>query len=339
MANKTTGLFLGKFAPLHKGHQLVIETALREVDNLIVMVYDCPETTKIPLSVRSNWIRKLYPSVEIIEAWDGPTEVGYTKRIKKENEDYVLGILGKRKITHFYSSEPYGEHMSVALNAKNRQVDLRRGAVPISGTEIRKNPFKNKTNLEPLVYRDLVSNIVILGAPSSGKTTLTKELARKFKTSWMPEYGREYWDKNQVNRRLTLKQLAEIAKGHLEREDKALLESDNYLFTDTNAITTYLFSLYYHGKADPELKRIAETCVSRYDLVFVCDIDIPYDDTWDRSGEVNREVFHKQTIAYLKEHKIPFILLNGSLKERISHVERVLKRFNKYDNFLGESVK
>ena len=42
------GLTLGKFAPLHKGHQYLIETALQEMDKLIVIVYDAPEVTSIP---------------------------------------------------------------------------------------------------------------------------------------------------------------------------------------------------------------------------------------------------------------------------------------------------
>ena len=65
----TIGLTLGKYAPLHRGHQYVIETALAEVERLIVVVYDSPSTTRIPLGVRAGWIRALYPSAEVIEAW------------------------------------------------------------------------------------------------------------------------------------------------------------------------------------------------------------------------------------------------------------------------------
>ncbi len=36
--SKTRGLTLGKFAPLHKGYQLVIETALREMDEVVTIV-------------------------------------------------------------------------------------------------------------------------------------------------------------------------------------------------------------------------------------------------------------------------------------------------------------
>ena len=65
------GLTLGKFAPFHKGHQLLIETALSEMDEVIVVIYDCPETTNVPLKIRSKWIKKLYPNLQVILAWDG----------------------------------------------------------------------------------------------------------------------------------------------------------------------------------------------------------------------------------------------------------------------------
>ena len=72
---KSCGLTLGKYAPFHRGHQHVIETALAEVDHLVVLIYDS-DVTDIPLSVRSRWIRTLYPQVTVIECWDGPA--GYS---------------------------------------------------------------------------------------------------------------------------------------------------------------------------------------------------------------------------------------------------------------------
>jgi nicotinamide riboside kinase len=105
-------------------------------------------------------------------------------------------------------------------------------------------------------------------------------------------------------------------------------------FTDTNAITTALFARYYHGRATPRLAALADRAVTRYDLVVVCDIDTPYDDTWDRSGEVNRAAFQRQVIGDLNERKVPFIMLRGSLEERVSRVRRVLSRFSKYMNVL-----
>ncbi len=333
MFNKI-GLTLGKFAPLHKGHQLVIETASAEMDSVIALIYDCPEVTNIPLTVRSNWLKNLYPKLKVIEAWDGPTEIGNTPEIKKRHEDYVLDILKGEKMTAFYSSEFYGEHMSKALGALNRLVDTQRQRINISGTEIRSHPFQFKQYLHPQVYRDLITNVVFLGAPSTGKTTIAEALAHEYKTTWMPEYGREYWEQHQVDRRLSLSQLVEIAEGHLEREEALLQEADRYLFTDTNALTTYQFSLYYHDRAAPRLIELAHQAASRYDLVFLCDTDIEYDDTWDRSGEANRQIMQKRIIADLIVRKIPFILLSGSLDERISGAKKVLSNYSKYSNIL-----
>jgi NadR type nicotinamide-nucleotide adenylyltransferase len=285
------------------------------MDEMIVIIYDSPEITRVPLGLRSGWIRSLYPTVQMIEAWDGPTEVGYTPKLMRSHEQYVIDTLGVIGVTHFYSSELYGEHMSIALSAIDRRVDLSRKQVPISSTQVRSDPFMYREYLAPLVYRDLITNVVLLGAPCTGKSTLAECLAQEFDTQWMPEYGREYWERNQVNRRLSPEQLVEIAEGHIEREDSLLEQANRYLFTDTNAITTATFGRYYHGMVDPRLAALVNRAITRYDLVFVCDIDIPYDDTWDRSGEVNRLAFQRQVISELNQRKVPFIMLKGTIEE------------------------
>ncbi len=152
------GLTLGKYAPFHKGHQLVIDTALAEMDELIVIIYDSPEVTPIPLKTRAAWIKTIYPAVQLVEAWGGPSEVGYSAEIKQAHEDYIIHELGISDITHFYSSEPYGEHMSVALGAIDRRVDPGRVQVPISGTALRQNPTLWKTFVHPLVFNDLLAH-------------------------------------------------------------------------------------------------------------------------------------------------------------------------------------
>jgi HTH-type transcriptional repressor of NAD biosynthesis genes len=328
---KKTGLTLGKYAPMHKGHQYVIETALREMDELFVMIYDS-SLTDIPLHIRSRWIKSLYPAAKVIEAWDGPEEVGDTPEIKKLNEDYILSRLRGTKITHFYSNEFYGDHVSVALGAENRQIDRNRDMFKISARSIREDPYKYREFVDPLVYRDLVMKVVFLGAMSTGKTTICEALAKKYGTVWMPEYGREYWEQHHVNRRVTPVQLAEIARVHVQREDALAAQANRYLFVDTNAITTYMFAMDYHGVALPELEALAMKAQSRYDLCFLCREDIPYDDTWDRSGDQKRLVFQKMTVADLNERKVPYIELSGTLEERIAVVDAVLRDFRRYRN-------
>jgi len=323
------GLTLGKFAPLHKGHELLIKTAINEMDHVIVVIYDDP-ITNISLCIRANWIRQLFPQIEVIEGKNAPTVTGYTSEIKRIQENYILKLLNGITISHFYSSEPYGEHMSRALGAVNRVVDQNRTRIPISATKIRKDFFLNKQYVSNVVYKDLITNIVLLGAPSTGKTTLAEHLASFYNTQWMPEYGREYWDKYQVDRRLSLDQLVEIAEGHIERENELLLQSNKFLFSDTNAITTLIFSYYYHQKALKKLVDLARQAEKRYDLVFVCDTDIPYENTWDRSGIVNRKRFQKKTIEELHRREIPYYTLSGTIEERTKEAHRILSNYCKY---------
>jgi NadR type nicotinamide-nucleotide adenylyltransferase len=321
----TTGLTLGKFAPLHRGHQLVIERAIAENDNVIVVIYDATDVTSVALETRAAWIRTLYPGVEVILAKDGPTEVGNTIEITRRHDAYLQKLLAGRAITRFYSSEFYGEHVSRALGACDCRVDEGRKRVPISGTKIRSDPFRYRSYIDTVVYRDLITKVVFVGAPSTGKTTLASALAQRLSTTWVPEYGREYWEANQVGRRLSLSQLAEIAVGHCEREDQIIKDANRFLFVDTDCTTTYQFSMYYHSRVDPIVQRMAEACGERYQLRFLCDTDTPYDDTWDRSGEVHRESFQRRIEADLVARGLPFRKLSGDVESRIMQVINILK--------------
>jgi len=327
------GLTLGKFAPFHRGHQLLVETALTEVDELVVMVY-ATNVIDIPLQVRAGWIRDLYPMVRIIEAWDGPDSYGDTPDIRSEQEAYILKKLGGLRITHFYSSEFYGDHVSRALGAVDRRIDEVRLAVPISGTALRADYFAGREYIAPRVYADLITKVCFMGAPSTGKTTLARAMADRYKTLWMPEYGAEYWLENQVDRRLTIEQFEEIAPEHNRREDALTLQSRNYLFCDTNPITTSVFAKDYHGCVGPVLARLAAEAEKRYDLFFLCDTDIPYADTWDRSGDQKRKWFQNQIVGDLAERRVPFFRVSGTVEERIDQVCEVLCRYNKFGNVL-----
>lgn len=335
--SQRTGLILGKYAPFHKGHQLVMETALRETDRVICLIYDTP-LTDVPLQVRAAWIQRLHPGATVIQCWDGPDGHGLDPENEKRQNDYILKVLDERlggqKITHFFSSEPYGASVARALNAKDRRVDEARARVPVSGTMIRENPWKHRAFLAPEVYSDLITRVVFVGAMSTGKTTLAQTLAVRYRTAWMPEYGREYWEKHQANRRLDLAAFDAIATGHIEREDRLVMEANKYLFVDTNAITTCVYAQDYHGRAPALLTALAQKAQSRYDLFFLCEDDIPYDDTWDRSGPQKREWFHRMVVADLNERRIPFVRLRGPLEERIAKVAGILARFKKYHNVI-----
>jgi NadR type nicotinamide-nucleotide adenylyltransferase len=334
---KKIGLTLGKYAPFHKGHEFVIQTMLDETDEAVVVIYDTL-CTPIPLQIRAGWIRKIFPSVTVIEAWDGPKGCPYDHEYERNQERYILDLLGDINITAFYSSEYYGEHMSKALDCIDRRIDEARKTVPVSATLIRENPFQYRQYISDTVYRDLIIKVVFLGAMSTGKSTITKALAKRHNTSFVDEYGRDYWEKHQVDRRLSFEAFDEIALGHIKREEEAFLKANRYCFVDTNAITTFMFSLDYHGSAPKLLTRLATDNSSRYDLFFLCEDDIPYDDTWDRSGEQKRHVFHKKIVSDLNERRIPYISLKGNLEARMLRVDELLKEFQPYANFYGSMI-
>jgi HTH-type transcriptional repressor of NAD biosynthesis genes len=268
--------------------------------------------------------------LEVIEAWDGPLEIGDDPDLQRRHEAYIIGRLEGRQVDRFYSSEFYGAHVSAALDAEDRRVDQARAQVPISATAIRQDPFRHRAFVPPRVYRDLVTWVVLLGAPSTGKTTLAEALAQHHATCWVPEYGREYWERHQKQRRLTPQQLVEIADGHREREDQAVTEANRWLFVDTDASTTRHFARYYHDRVEPRLDRLAEQTASRYDLVLLCEDDIPYDDSWDRSGEANRSLFQAWIKADLAQRRIPYHSLSGTLEQRLARVDALLAQFRKY---------
>jgi HTH-type transcriptional regulator, transcriptional repressor of NAD biosynthesis genes len=155
----STGLTLGKFAPLHRGHQLLIETALQQVEKLTVVIYSCDELPEFSLQDRVRWITTLYPQVHIIQAIDGPKETGYTPTITALHDKYLQNLLRNERIDYFFSSEPYGYHVSLALQCIDVRVDQGRIRMPISASKIRQNFAQYQEFLCPLVFNDLMSKV------------------------------------------------------------------------------------------------------------------------------------------------------------------------------------
>ena len=150
---KKVGFTIGKFAPLHKGHQFLIETAMKEMDEFYIVVYDT-DIIKNSVEERADWIRKLYPKAHIIYAFNSPKQYGLDKESVNIQMEYLSKLIKDIPVTHFYSSEPYGEKVAEYLNINNRIVDKERIAVPISANKIRKDSNTNSKYLEGFVYKE-----------------------------------------------------------------------------------------------------------------------------------------------------------------------------------------
>lgn len=148
-------LVFGKFAPLHKGHQMLIEKALAAAGRVIVMVYDRTDITSIPVKVRAGWIRSLYPNVSVVEVPAGPPDSNDDQKIMRRHVEFIESHLPE-PVTHVFSGEWYGDHLAKALGARSMNVDAKRRIFPVSGTLVRESPRKYKKFLDPMVYDDVL---------------------------------------------------------------------------------------------------------------------------------------------------------------------------------------
>jgi HTH-type transcriptional regulator, transcriptional repressor of NAD biosynthesis genes len=316
-----SGLVVGKFAPPHKGHQLLLETALEQCEQVTVLVYSNPDFPDMPSNTRASWIRELYPNARVLVPENPPlndtddfTQREFVKAFL-EHEDFAVDAV--------FTSEIYGAGFAEHLGVQHVLVDLERTQVPISGTRVRQDIHANRGNLDPRIYRHFVQKIVFMGAESTGKSTLTERLATKYQTNFVPEYGREVWvQKNGV---LELSDYVHIAMHQRELEDAALLESNRFLFVDTNAITTMFWCYAYEGAGLPELTVLARAAESRYDQVFVCNDDIPFvQDGW-RDDHIWRARQQSLILYDLTVRGVPYTIVSGSLEERLAQVAKVLE--------------
>ena len=183
----TLGFVVGKFYPPHRGHKYLIDEARRRVDRLIVMLPHHASQT-IPGELRKSWLQEIHPDCEIDLVEDE------LKDDSHEWAQFTARYLGFAPDVVF-SSEDYGPKFAALLGARHVMIDRERLVMPISGTQIRASPLRYLEYLEPCVRAYFVKRVVVIGAESTGKTTLARSLAAHFDTEWVPEFGREHWER------------------------------------------------------------------------------------------------------------------------------------------------
>jgi len=164
-----------------------------------------------------------------------------------------------------------------------------------------------------------IIKVVLFGPESTGKTTLSEQLARHYNTVWVPEYAREYLQNKWNNERKTCEpdDLLPIAEGQMKLENTLSKKASKILICDTDLLETMVYSeAYYLGYCDPTLEKHA--LKNSYDLYLLTYIDIPWekDDLRDKPAERERMFqYFKDT---LERHKRNFIILKGSKKARLA---------------------
>ena len=163
-----------------------------------------------------------------------------------------------------------------------------------------------------------VIKIVLFGPESTGKTTLSQQLARHYNTVWVPEYAREYLqDKwNEERKTCENKDLIPIAMGQIALENLLVKKANKVLICDTDLLETKVYSQeYYGGFVDPRLDVAAKE--NDYDLYLLTYIDTPWeaDDLRDRPHM--REEMFRAFEQSLIDHDKNYILVKGDKKTRL----------------------
>jgi NadR type nicotinamide-nucleotide adenylyltransferase len=310
----TLGFVVGKFYPPHRGHKHLIDTARRQVDRLVVLLPH-HASQKIPGELRKAWLEEIHPDCEIHLV---PDELPDDSAAWAK---FTLAHLGRAPDVVF-SSEDYGPVYARFMGCRHVMVDRERRSVPISGTRVRSSPLDHLDLLEPCVRGYFVRRVVLIGAESTGKTTLAAALAGRFATHWVAEYGREYWERKvaglSMDGPLPPFESGEfdlIAREQQARENAAARVANRVLFCDTNAFATGTWHERYMGRRSPAVDTVGAR--DKVDLYLLTEPDFPFVQDGLRDGERIRDWMHGRFAEQLAGMSVPVVRLAGPHDQRM----------------------
>lgn len=308
----TRGVVIGKFLPPHRGHLHLIRTALAGADDVTVIV--CERAGQpLPGALRAAWLREMAPQARVIVVADTlpPDDSGAWAAYTREVLGYAPDLV--------FTSETYGDDYARFLGARHVLVDLERRVVPVSATMIRRSPLAHWEYLEPCVRAHLAVRVCVLGAESSGTTTLACDLAAHYRTVWVPEFGREYYEARMRlpgPPRWEAAEFAYIAARQNRLEDALARRCNRLLVCDTDSFATRIWQERYQGRIADEVERAAEG--RRMDLYLLTDCGIPFVQDGTRDGEHLRELMQRRFEEELRATGRPFLLVAGTPEERLA---------------------
>jgi HTH-type transcriptional repressor of NAD biosynthesis genes len=334
MAHHRLGLVVGKFSPLHFGHEWLINQAASHCDQLLILSYANPSFARCGSSNRRHWLSTRFPLHRSIVIDDaglrqkcldrgiGPRPIPENSASDRDQQEFLGWLLHEVLQVRpdvFFCSEPYGPSCATTLSrtlghAVSAVVfDRDYSSVPISATEIRRDPYGLRHWMAPVVAGAFVHRVVLLGGESSGKSTLAAALASRLETLWVHEYGRELWERQDGV--MSEADLLAIGQRQIEREEEALGAANRYLFCDTSPLTTAGYSLWMFGRIDPRLLRLAGR---KYDAALLCKPDFAFVQDGYRRDDSFRRQQHAWYLEQAATFECPVLEVEGTLPQRVS---------------------
>lgn len=317
------GLIVGKFCPLHHGHEHAIRTMLAACEEGFILSYTNPEFSGCEPARRRHWLEQLFPQARclVLFAAEAPpndaddlTQRQFVARICRERLQTTVDAV--------FTSEDYGEGFAQELArqfghpVRHISIDPPRLTHPVCGTQLRADIHANRQHLSPVVYADFVERICLLGGESTGKSTLAAALAAQFQTQHVAEYGRELWEAR--HGKLTFGDMLHIAETQIAREKAAAPISNRFLFCDTSPLTTLFYSHHLFHRADPALEALAQR---DYTLHLLCAPDFPFHQDGTRQDTAFRAAQDTWYRNELTRRSLPWMEVRGSVQDRLRQIE------------------
>ncbi|MFA6301750.1 MAG: amino acid adenylation domain-containing protein [Legionella sp.] len=306
------GLVLGKFMPLHKGHELLLQFANNYVATLYVVVDNILEDPYCATK-RCLWIQELLPHAQVFYLpKPNPQQ-------PQEHPDFweiwrsSLVQLLPQKPDYLFASEEYGSQLAEIVQAQFIPCDLKRELVPISASHIRQQPLTHWQYLSKPAKLFHLKRICIFGPESSGKTTLSQALAKHYQTQWVPEYARLFLE---TKLELKAEHMLQIAKGQSALEKSLAPSADKLLFCDTDPLATVLWNKWLFNQDDPALNQLA--LEHDYDLYLLLSPDLNWQADPVRFFPEQSQEFFNDCIQLLQTYKRRYVVISGKNEARLS---------------------
>lgn len=338
------GLVIGKFYPAHAGHLQLVRAALARCARVTVQVLVSSQES-IPGETRARWIRDELPQARVLvglddapvdyadaAAWDAHVAVMADLLRTADDHDRVARRRADpgEGVDAVFTSDAYGAELARRFDATWVQVDPGRETVSVSGTAIRADPGSHWWALPAAVRSWFVRRVVVLGAESTGTTTLAEDLQAHYGLPPVPEFGRE-WSEIRTGGLSAPWHTAEfdlVAREQCRREDAAAATTPLPLIVcDTDALATTLWHERYLGAVSPSVIALAGSRVP--DLYLLTGAEIPFVQDGMRDGEHIRDSMHtafRSTLAaQAAAGGAPWVELRGTravrLREAITLVD------------------
>jgi NadR type nicotinamide-nucleotide adenylyltransferase len=305
--------------PPHRGHQFLIEFARQYCQHVTVLVCSLPGDP-IPGALRFQWVRQMFPmdDVRVVHITD---ELPQTPEQHPDFWDIwkrVIKRAAPEGVDYFFASEDYGPKTAEVIGGGCRyvEVDRARQLVPVSGTAVRESPMQHWDLLPDAVRPFFVKRVCLFGPESTGKTTLARDLARHFETSWVHEYARPLLDPQ--GGKCFPDDIARIARGQIATEEAMAHQANRVLFCDTDVLTTTLWSDVLFGQTPAWVRRLADQ--RNYDLYMLLGVDVPWVNDNQRFFHepfVRRQMFERFRGA-LESRRRRYVIIRGDWDQRFA---------------------